>query len=68
MNFGLYVVSLGGHHHGGDLINPLFIHFYFIPHPYNTILLALLHLLQLLLLSLLALLLSLGIRPAASQR
>ena len=37
-DFGLYVVTLGGHHHGGDLINPLFIHFYFIPHPYNTVL------------------------------
>ena len=36
--FGLYVVSLGGHHHGGDLINPFFIHLYFIPHPYNTVL------------------------------
>ena len=33
-DFGLYVVTLGGHHHGGDLINPLFIHLYFIPHPY----------------------------------
>ena len=36
--FGLYVVTLGGHHHGGDLINPLFIHIYFTSLPYNTVL------------------------------
>ena len=35
---GLYVVTLGGHHHGGDLINPLFIHKYFTYPPYNTVL------------------------------
>ena len=30
--------DLGGHHLGGDLINPLFIHIYFILHSYNTVL------------------------------
>ena len=29
--------DLGGHHLGGDLINPLFIHIYFILHSYNTV-------------------------------
>ena len=30
--------DLGGHHLGGDLINPLYIHIYFILRSYNTIL------------------------------